>query len=491
MASRDEVRLYFSDFFEVPASTVQKYGAFNVSLVSDLPLFIDPFLLFNSKKAKYQALHDDIINYLLFLREKAATGHLDGGLIKAWYRFPEIKQTWFGFSASGNRGRGLGNRFGQALYSNLNQVFKRFGKEKITSGTHLEKLCLIEDGVGKDFISDFTTNLIQYYLLEYTQRFARKYLKKALCKDVAVQKVRFNYKTETWERRTYYLPFYDNNYVLICPRDILTKDDTWINRTDLIEGFEQIPEAIPNDELRAQINNYFRSLLPRKPKKEDEVKAARDTIIRYPELLDYYIKYKEENGDQALSISEWRVEYCRKIYLEQFRELALLLSTQSNFYQFGKDTYEEAKKRVEYLKDVVENKGGHRIFYADGQPIRREEDVHILYRLTWFGTLSDVSREVNDGRGPADYKISRGSRDKCLVEFKLASNSQLKRNLKHQTKVYEKASDAKKSIKVIFFFSDAEETRVNKILKELDLVGNPDIVLVDASREDKVSGSRA
>jgi uncharacterized heparinase superfamily protein len=36
--------------------------------VSDLPLFIDPFLLFNSDKPEYQELHDGIIAYLRFLR---------------------------------------------------------------------------------------------------------------------------------------------------------------------------------------------------------------------------------------------------------------------------------------------------------------------------------------------------------------------------------------------------------------------------------------
>jgi hypothetical protein len=52
------MKLYFSDFFEVDEAALDDHGAFNVSLVSDLPLFIDPFLLFNSKKATYQALHD-------------------------------------------------------------------------------------------------------------------------------------------------------------------------------------------------------------------------------------------------------------------------------------------------------------------------------------------------------------------------------------------------------------------------------------------------
>ena len=37
----------------------------------------------------------------------------------------------------------------------------------------------------------------------------------------------------------------------------------------------------------------------------------------------------------------------------------------------------------------------------NGKPIRRESDLRLLFRLTWRGTPSDVSREVNDGRGPA------------------------------------------------------------------------------------------
>jgi len=50
----------------------------------------------------------------------------------------------------------------------------------------------------------------------------------------------------------------------------------------------------------------------------------------------------------------------------------------------GKDTYKDAYKRVQFLKDIIENKGGHRIFYFDGEALKREEDLHILYRLTWY-----------------------------------------------------------------------------------------------------------
>jgi hypothetical protein len=37
--------LYFSDHFQIKPQELEKYGAFNISLVADLPLFIDPFLI--------------------------------------------------------------------------------------------------------------------------------------------------------------------------------------------------------------------------------------------------------------------------------------------------------------------------------------------------------------------------------------------------------------------------------------------------------------
>ena len=56
---------------------------------------------------------------------------------------------------------------------------------------------------------------------------------------------------------TYYLPVLWGDFVLLTPTDMLTRDDTWISHTDLMNRFAAIPEALPNAELRAQVNNYF------------------------------------------------------------------------------------------------------------------------------------------------------------------------------------------------------------------------------------------
>ncbi|MBB5266426.1 hypothetical protein HNP82_003583, partial [Catenibacillus scindens] len=65
-------KIYFSDFFKIDSKLLEEYGAFNVSLVNDLPLFIDPFLIFCNEETECQEMHDEIIKYLIYLRDRAA-----------------------------------------------------------------------------------------------------------------------------------------------------------------------------------------------------------------------------------------------------------------------------------------------------------------------------------------------------------------------------------------------------------------------------------
>lgn len=142
------VQIYFSDFFEVDPDVIVDYGAVDISLINDMPLFIDPFLLFNSESPAYQAIHTKMITYLRFLQEESEKYEkMPEGMMSAWYLFSEVKQTWIGFSTDGNGGRGLGRDFAENLYRGLSSIFKSFGKETITKATHMEKLCLISPRV--------------------------------------------------------------------------------------------------------------------------------------------------------------------------------------------------------------------------------------------------------------------------------------------------------------------------------------------------------
>ena len=483
--------LYFTDAFEVTEEMLNAHGAFNVSLVVDLPLFVDPFLLFHSKKTEYRRLHDKIIEYLTYLRDHASQGNVTKDQLKHLYHFSEVSETWLGFSQSDNRGRGLGGKFAEALASNLQQLFRDFGQEQVTKSSHLEKLCLIREGVGRDMISDFTTNLIKRFLCEYTQTFASKHLKDGQCDEFSVSRVDFHRETGVWAPAAFRLPKFAGRFVLLSPKDILTKDENWINKEDLYREYNSIPIAMGNAELRGRVDSYFRSVLPRRASEKETTEAKRKTILKFPEIIDHYIRLKEDNGDKAESLSAEKVRESEGLYIRQFGQLVFSFLANTDFYKEPLTSREAALEKVHFLKDVIENKGGHRLFFDKGVPIKRESDLQILYRLVWHRTSFNVSREVNDGRGPVDFEVSRGCWDKTLVEMKLASNKQLERNLEKQVQVYQKASDAQHAIKVILFFTRSEELTVHRVLKRLRLDQSEDIVLIDARNDNKPSGSKA
>jgi hypothetical protein len=469
--------IYFSELFNVDETILDDYGAFNISLINDLPLFVDPFLLYASEKGEYQALHAGILKYISFLRNKALTGQITDEKIKRWYKFSEVKQVWFGYSENGNGGAGLGTKFGTEMSKHIIGVFEDLNNESITLTSHLEKLSLFRSGVGRDNISDFTCNLIKEYLLEYTQAFAEKYIDSSLCAKVSVPKVYFDYDLEEWMPRKYYLPFFNNDYVLLTPKDILTKDENWINFSDMRHRFLEIAHSIPNDELRDRVNDIYKNSLPKNPKDEDFKRAVERVVSNVPKFMDYYIRIKEDGKDEAIQTSNNIVCDAQSVYIHNIQDLVLKLK-QTDFYN-RQDTFEEARNRVEFLKDMIENKDGYKLFYHNGKFIGKEKDLQLIFKLVWYATDLDVNAEVNNGRGPVDFKISKGT-DKTLVEFKLAKNSKLKQNLKNQVKIYEAANDTKKSLIVILYHTDEEFKRVTLVIKELELEKNENIILIDA-----------
>jgi len=137
----NDVNIYFSDFFNVPEEVIESYGAVNISLINDLPLFIDPFLLFKSEDVQLQKIHDEMISYLKFLQIQSEVNKIPiEGMLKSWYLFSEVKQTWLGFSLAGNMGRGLGRDFALGLHDGLSTIFKSFCKEKAYCMTEADEI---------------------------------------------------------------------------------------------------------------------------------------------------------------------------------------------------------------------------------------------------------------------------------------------------------------------------------------------------------------
>ena len=480
--------IYFSDIFNVNEDELEDYGAFNISLVNDLPLFVDPFLLYASDKEDYKRLHEGIIQYLSFLKEKASEGELTDGKISRWYRFPEVKQVWFGYSQTGNSGAGLGKDFAMAMSNAIIGVFKDLNNEKITKSSHLEKLGLFKGGVGRDNISDFTCNLIKGYLLDYTQSFAISRIDQTMLQRVMVDKAYFNYEKETWMSKEYILPFYNGDYVLLTPKDILTKDETWISFPDLKKDILTIVSTVPNVEIRDRLNDLYLKSLPSNPKDRDKTYATQKLIEAYPEIVDYYIKAKEENADKAIENSKKVVADTNTVFVDNIKAFAHILRANGFYHISEQRTLEAARQRLLFLKDMIENKDVYKLFYHDNKQIGSEKTLQLIFKLTWYQTDLDVNSEVNNGRGPVDYKVSRGKHDSTLVEFKLAKNSKLRQNLVNQLNVYLDANNTKHGLTAIMYFTAKEQKRLFDLLKELELENNPNVITINAI-DDKLSAS--
>src|SRR3712207_8824342 len=54
------------------------------------------------------------------------------------------------------------------------------------------------------------------------------------------------------QSRRFDLPWHGEDYVLLTPKDILTKDENWINRGGLIVNYDDIVASVPNDQLRSE-----------------------------------------------------------------------------------------------------------------------------------------------------------------------------------------------------------------------------------------------
>lgn len=122
---------------------------------------------------------------------------------------------------------------------------------------------------------------------------------------------------------------------------------------------------------------------------------------------------------------------------------------------------------------------------------QKKKDLQLLFKFVWVGTSFCADAEVNNGRGPADFKISNGALDSTIVEFKLAKSSKLGQNLQNQVPVYEAANNTNQSLKVIMYYNERERLRMEKILNKLGLQDNPNIIRIDASPKESASNVKS
>ena len=212
----------------------------------------------------------------------------------------------------------------------------------------------------------------------------------------------------------------------------------------------------------------------------------------YPELYDYYIKVVEENPEQINEDAQFeRDTQLEKLCENSKRMVDMVLGNGYTIFE-SLSAREEAKRRVKLFKHLIEDCDGYRNLYHKGEQIAQEKELQRLFRFIWVDTTYKVDSEPNNGMGQADFIVSRGLYNQNIIEFKLASNSNLGHVFK-QVEIYEAANCAEGSLVVIFFFSEEEEIFARNTVKlaghENDI--DESVFLIDCRRDNKVSASKA
>lgn len=498
--------MFFTERFQVDSEILKSYGAVDISLVCDVPLFIDPMLIFNSDNKRYRELHNNIIRYFHFLYSKAKQG-LSPKELDAWFNFSEVPNNWLGYSLYGNSGLALGKKYAKFLYDNIEFAINT---NNISESAHIEKVMLLYEGSGKDKISDLTVNLIKGFLCEYTETFALQYINKEFLERFPVEKAYFNYDTESFVSKEFVLPYIYNKkgikeFVLLTPHDILREDEPAINKKDFLCSYNKIRTVIENNTLRTYVNNYIGLAVQkyekeqrrkRKPVNEKTIEqvekwAFQEAARKYPELYDYYIKMREKDTYEIRSQCAEELDIQLNKLLVSSRNIITLFE-KSNYQRNEKLTArEEAKERLKFFKHIIEDCDGYKNLYVKGVQIAQENDLQRLFRFVWYGTNYKVDAESNNGRGQTDFVISKGQNNQNIIEFKLASNSKLS-HVFTQVKIYEAANCSEGSLIVIFYFSEEEYVSCEKIIKNAgyEKMINESIFLIDCRNDNKISASK-
>lgn len=506
MILEEKAICFFTEKFQVDSEILRSYGAVDISLVCDVPLFIDPMLIFNSDNEKYRELHNSIIRYFYFLYSKAKQG-LSPKELNAWFNFSEVPNNWLGYSLYGNGGLALGKKYAKFLYDNIAFAINT---NNISESVHIEKVMLLYEGSGKDKISDLTVNLIKGFLCEYTETFALQYINKEFLERFPVEKAYFNYDTESFISKEFVLPYIYNKkgrkeFVLLTPCDILREDEPAINKKDFLDSYNRVRTVIENDTLRTYVNNYIGLAVKeyekeqrrkRKPINEKTIKqtekwAFQDVAREHPELYDYYIKMRETDIHEIRSQCIEELDMQLNKLLVSSKNIITLFEN-SNYQRNEKLTArEEARERLKFFKHIIEDCDGYKNLYVKGVQIAQENDLQRLFRFVWYGTNYKVDAESNNGRGQTDFIISKGQNNQNIIEFKLASNSKLS-HVFAQVKIYEAANCSEGSLIVIFYFSEEEYVYAEQIIKNAgyEKMIDKSIFLIDCRNDNKISASK-
>jgi hypothetical protein len=281
---------------------------------------------------------------------------------------------------------------------------------------------------------------------------------------------------------------YNKEELILLPKEIL-------HELPVAKEWEDIDEVCSfNSKLRNEINikigkNWKELTVSQKKSK------AKNIILNNPEILKDLIRnYKNYDIDtydfEADSSGEIIWYNVSKQYTTNFPILLKLVNNPQPM-----EVYKVVKSICETFKNLIENNGLYEVLYYEGKPRKERIAQKIFFSISDSYCRSnnlDLSPETNSGRGPVDFKISKGYNSRVLVEIKLSSNPHLIHGYETQLIEYQKAEKSQYSIYLVIDVLGGFEKKVESILKiqEEAIKRNeriPEIIFINAVPKDSAS----
>ncbi len=413
--------MLFSDYFSVTRTDEDDW--FDPILNNDTPLFADPFAIFKESDPDWAGCHERLIAHFDLCFRLIAEGNRNPRTLsfrKAvdLLAFREPEEFCIGYTESGVHGSGSGLGLAQRVADAMSDAITR-GLEDLQ---HFEELGILNEGIGPDRISDMTCNVLKPRFIDYTRDIAARH--DIPTQPHSVNNGTFDDQRLRWGRARVELPTnpYNGKPVLLIPARFLASLQV-INEADWFDWYQA--ERL-RDDVNYELLTYVR--------KADIVAAAR----RNMERVRAWIAEREKGAPRPYDFNKdpkgvWLWALATRLFTTENPARLPEVTTEADFFA-------TIERIVERYRLFVEEKGGWRLLWNDDDTEKEEQAAQLLFRgiAEYDCAANDIvlDPEVNLGRGPVDFKSSRGYAQRAHLEVKKLHNGKFWNGLSEQLPSY-------------------------------------------------------
>lgn len=128
----------------------------------DIPLYVDPFLMWRSPSQQDIALHGALLTAFNHIGQLALDGQEDEA-VEALIAASECDEVGLGSSRTRH-----GKRIGRGKAEEILAIFRRIPRYATHGLSHIEELQFFVEGISKDRISDFACSFLKSFLIDFT-----------------------------------------------------------------------------------------------------------------------------------------------------------------------------------------------------------------------------------------------------------------------------------------------------------------------------------